>query len=480
MPDNPQFDLIVIGAGPGGYVAAIRAAQLGMNVACVDKGTAPGDTALGGTCLNVGCIPSKALLDSSELYHMASTGLGAHGIGVGKVELDLAAMMARKDKVVAELTTGVAGLFKKNKVTAFQGTARLASPTEVAVSADGKTRTGNGGKETLSAPRILLATGSEPVPLPFADFDGKQIVSSTEALTLAKVPKHLIVIGGGAIGLELGSVWLRLGAKVTVVEMLPVIMGGPDAQIHRLALRSFTRQGMEFHLETRVTAVESKGKQMQVSAETAKGEALELKGDVVLVSIGRRPYAAGLGAREVGVAFDGQGRVTVNEAYQTNVPSIHAIGDVIAGPMLAHKASEEGIAAVERMAGLAGHMNYGAIPSIVYTWPEVAWVGRNEEELKAEGADYRVGTFPFMASGRAKAMGDTEGMVKIIADARTDQLLGVHVFGPRASDVIAEAAIAFEFGASAEDLARSVHAHPTLSEAVKEAALAVDGRAIHI
>ncbi len=470
MSEGSQFDLLVIGGGPGGYVASIRAAQLGMNVACVEKGAT-----LGGTCLNVGCIPSKALLDSSELFHLAKEGMAAHGVNVGKVALELKTMMARKDKVVKDLTTGVAGLLKKNKVARFQGTARLTSPTEVEV-----TGAGGGAGQTLRAKRILIATGSEAVPLPGAPFDGERVISSTEALSLSAVPNHLIVIGGGVIGLELGSVWRRLGAEVSVIEMLPTLLAGLDAQINRLAQRSLARQGLNFHLGTRVTAVEPKGKQVRVSAENAQGEALELKGDAVLVAIGRRPYAGGLGARELGVQFDEQGRIVVDDDYRTSVSSLFAVGDVIAGPMLAHKASEEGVAAVERMAGLPGHLNYEAIPWIVYTWPEIAWVGRSEEQLKAEGIAYRVGSYPFLANPRAKAMGETEGTVKIIADARTDRLLGVFVIGPRASDVIAEAAIAFEFGASAEDLARSVHAHPTLSEAVKEAALGVDGRAIHI
>lgn len=467
MAEETAFDLVVIGGGPGGYTAAIRGAQLGMKVACVEK-----DATLGGTCLNVGCIPSKALLDSSEFYHLAVDGLGPHGIKIPKVELDLKTMLGRKDKVVGELTKGVEGLLKKNKVTRFQGTATLTGPNEVKVA---------GGKAvTLKAEKILIATGSEPIPLPFAPFDGKNIISSTEALSLSKVPKHLIIIGGGVIGMELGSVWRRLGAEVTVVEMLPQLLGNLDAGIHRQALRSYNKQGLTTHLNTRVTAVESKGETVTVKATTAKGEELTLKGDKVLVGIGRRPYAEKLGAKEVGVAFDETGRITVNAAYQTNVPSIYAVGDVIPGPMLAHKASEEGVAAIEQMNGIPGHVNYEAIPFIVYTWPEVAWVGKSEEDLKKEGTEYKSGTFPFMATGRAKAMGTTEGQVKILADARTDRLLGVFVFGPRASDVIAEAVIAFEFGASAEDLARSVHAHPTLSEAVKEAALGVAGRTLNL
>ncbi|MEE8394728.1 MAG: FAD-dependent oxidoreductase, partial [bacterium] len=360
-------------------------------------------------------------------------------------------------------------------VAHFQGAGRIAGPTTVEVAPNG-----GGAPETLSAERILIATGSEPVPMPGHPFDGKQIIGSTEALSLDAVPGHLIVIGGGVIGLELGSVWLRLGAKVTVVEMLPQLLGSLDMQLHRLVQRSLTRQGFDIHLGTRVTDLKKKGKQITVAAENGKGEALEFKGDAVLVAIGRRPYAEALGAAEAGVTFDGQGRVRVDANFRTSVETIFAIGDVIAGPMLAHKASEEGIACVEKMAGQPGHVNYEAIPWIVYTWPEIAWVGRGEEELKAAGVEYRSGSYPFMATPRAKAMGETEGLVKVLADAKTDRLLGVLVFGPRASDMIAEAAIAFEFGGSAEDLARAVHAHPTLSEAIKEAALAVDGRAIHI
>ena len=468
MAAAEAFDLIVIGAGPGGYVAAIRAAQLGMKVACVEK-----RAALGGTCLNVGCIPSKALLESSELYQQAREKLGDHGVQVGSVKLDLKTLMARKDKVVGELTRGVAGLLKKNKVTAVQGTARLVSPTEVEVS-------GEGAPRRLSAPRILIATGSDAATLPGVAFDGKQIVSSTEALELTKVPKHLIVIGGGVIGLELGSVWLRLGAQVTVVEMLPKLLGPLDAQITAQAQRILARQGFTFHLGTRVTGVERNGAQVSVAAQSATGESLSLKGDVLLVAIGRRPYADGLGAQEVGVKLDERGRIAVDADWRTSVPSIYAIGDVIAGPMLAHKASEEGVACVERMAGQHSHVVYEAIPWIVYTWPEIAWVGYGEEELKAQGREYRVGTHPFLATPRAKTMGETDGLVKVIADAKTDRLLGVLIIGPRASEMIAEAALAMEFGASAEDLAIASHAHPTLSEAIKEAALAVDKRAIHL
>jgi len=469
MADAETYDLVVIGAGPGGYVASIRAAQLGLKVACVEK-----RATLGGTCLNVGCIPSKALLDSSEHYLLAKEGLAAHGVKVGSVALDLKTMMARKDKVVGDLTGGIAMLFRKNKVTRVEGTARIVAPDAVEVTPP------KGKKETLSAKALLIATGSEPIPLPAAPFDGKRIVSSTEALALPKVPRRLIVIGGGVIGLELGSVWNRLGAEVTVVEMLPTLLGTLDRQMEKLARRTLGRQGLTFHLGTRVTAVETKRSQVQVLAEDGDGKGVELTGDTVLVAIGRRPYTEGLGAAEAGVEFDERGRIRTDAAFRTSVPSIYALGDAVAGPMLAHKASEEGIAFAETLAGQHGHVNYEAIPWIVYTWPEIAWVGRGEEELKAAGQEYRVGTYPFQANPRAKTMGDTDGMVKILADARTDRLLGVLVIGPRASDVIAEAALAFEFGASAEDLARAVHAHPTLSEAVKEAALGVDKRQIHL
>ena len=469
MASENQFDLVVIGGGPGGYVAAIRGSQLGMKVACVEKGQT-----LGGTCLNVGCIPSKALLDSSEFYHMAETGFEAHGIGVGKLSLNLKTMMGRKDKVVQDLTSGIAGLFKKNKVTRFEGTGRLKSANEVEISS------GKGKSEVIRGERILIASGSVPVEIPAFPFDGKQVISSTEALSLPGVPKHMIVIGGGVIGLELGSVWMRLGAKVTVIEMLPQLLGNLDSGINRLAQRTLAKQGMIFHLETQVTAVKPGGKEVTVEAKTAKGEELKLKGDVVMVSVGRKPYTEGLGTKELGIALDGGGRIVVNERFQTNVPSVYAIGDVITGPMLAHKASEEGVAAVEMMAGHPGHVNYEAIPFIVYTWPEIAWVGRSEEELKAAGIEYNVGTYPFLATPRAKAMGETEGQVKILADKKTDRLLGVFVIGPRASDVIAEASLAFEFGGSAEDIGRAIHAHPTLSEAVKEAALGVSKSAIHI
>ena len=464
-----RFDLAILGAGPGGYVAAIRGAQLGMRVAVVER-----DAALGGTCLNVGCIPSKALLDSSELYSTLGTGLAAHGITVSGLGLDVPAMMARKDKVVRGLTQGVAGLLKKNGVTHIVGTGRLAAPDRVVV-------TGSEGERTLEATRILLATGSEPTPLPALPFDGERIVSSTEALAFARVPARLLVVGAGAVGLELRSVWSRLGAEVTVVEFLDAIVPAMDRGMGTELRRALERQGLAFRLATEARAAEPTASGVRVTlAARQSGETTALEADVVLVAVGRRPYTAGLGVHELGVAFDAQGRIGVNDRFETSVPGVFAIGDVIRGPMLAHKAEEEGIAAVEGMAGTPAHVNYEAIPNVVYTWPELASVGCSEEEAQARGLSVSVGRFPFLANGRARCMNETEGSVKVIADARTDRLLGLHILGPRASDLIAEAAVAIEFGASAEDLARAVHAHPTLPEAVKEAALAVAKRAIHI
>jgi dihydrolipoamide dehydrogenase len=461
MPD--AFDLVVIGAGPGGYVAAIRAAQLGMRVACVEK-----DAALGGTCLNVGCIPSKALLDSSELYRQARRGLAVHGVKAAGVDLDLPVMMARKERVVRGLTQGVAGLFKKNGVESIRGNARIAGPGRVDV-----------GGRIVAARRILIATGSEAMPLRGLAFDGERIVSSTEALSLAKVPERMLVVGAGAVGLELGSVWSRLGTRVTVVEFMDAIVPGMDRGMTMQLRRALERQEIAFRLETSATAAERTAGGVRVTLES-KGQRADEEADVVLVAIGRRPYLDGLGAREAGVALDERGRIAVSARYETSVPGIFAIGDAIPGPMLAHKAQEEGVAAVELMAGVAGHVNYDAIPSVVYTWPELASVGMSEEDAARRGVAVAVGTFPFMANGRARCLGETDGGVKIVADAKTDRILGVHILGPRASDLIAEAALAIEFGASAEDVARAVHAHPTLPEAVKEAALAVAKRAIHI
>jgi dihydrolipoamide dehydrogenase len=464
MPD--KFDLIVIGSGPGGYVAAIRAAQLGMRVACVEK-----DDSLGGTCLNVGCIPSKALLDSSEHYFNLRHGMESHGIKIGGLELDLAAMLARKDKVVKTLTTGIKGLFRKNKVERFTGTGRLAGGGKVVV--DG------GEKVELQADNILIATGSAPIELKDLPFDGKHIVSSTEALCLEKVPGELLVIGAGAIGLELGSVWNRLGAHVEVIEFMDRIVPGMDVAVGKQLQKSLEKQGIAFQLKTTAKSAKIGNGKVEVTLDS-EGKSGKRTCDVVLVAVGRKPYTDGVGLDKAGVAVDERGRIKVDAHYKTNVAGVWAIGDVIAGPMLAHKAEEEGIAAVERMAGQAGHVNYDAVPAVVYTWPEFASVGMTEEAAREKHGEVNVGSFPFMANGRAKCMDDTEGLVKIIADAKSDRVLGVHILGPRASDLIAEAAVAMEFGASAEDIARSVHAHPTLPEAVKEAALAVGKRAIHI
>jgi dihydrolipoamide dehydrogenase len=461
--------LIIIGAGPGGYVAAIRAAQLGMKVACVEK-----RSSLGGTCLNVGCIPSKALLDSSELYHLARERLGRHGIKVAGLGLDLAAMLDRKNKVVKSLTDGVRFLFRKNKIETLSGTGRLTSPTAVQV-------TGSEGPFTeLDAGHILLATGSEPSPLPFLPFDGKKIVNSTDALCFEKVPEHLVVVGGGYIGLELGSVWKRLGSRVTVIEFLPRIVPMADVEIGDLLKRSLVNQGLEFHLETKVTGAQVEGARVTVTAETKDAKTLSVACDKVLVAVGRRPYTEELNLEAVGVRVEAKsGKVPVDDRFRTNIPTISAIGDLIQGPMLAHKAEDEGIAFSEILAGKPGHVNYDAIPSVIYTWPEMASVGITEERAREQGLQYRVGKFPFVANGRAKAMDETEGLVKVLADAETDRVLGVHIIGPRASDMIAEAVTTMEFAGSAEDIARICHAHPTLSEALREAALAVDKRAIH-
>ena len=472
MADS-RFDLVVIGGGPGGYVAAIRAAQLGMSVACVEK-----RDRLGGTCLNIGCIPSKALLQSSEKYEEAQHTLAAHGVKLKSVELDLATMMARKDKVVDDLTKGVGFLFKKNKVVHIQGEGRITGPTQVTVNATGN---GAGAAQTIDTKTILIATGSESTPLPGVEIDEKAIVSSTGALGLDKVPEHFVVVGGGYIGLEMGSVWRRLGSAVTVIEFLDRITPGLDAEIGRQLQRALGKQGFQFKLSTKVTKAQKTNKGITLTVEPAAGGAPEtIKCDVVLVAIGRRPYADKLGAKEVGVAFDDKGRIKTDGHFRTSVPSIYAIGDVIAGPMLAHKAEEEGVAATEFMAGQKPHVNYDAIPAVVYTWPEVASVGKTEEELKAAGVAYKVGKFPFSANARARCNADTEGMVKMIADAKTDRVLGCHIIGPDAGTMIAELALAIEFSASSEDIARTCHAHPTLNEAVKEAALAVAGRTLNL
>ena len=459
------YDVIVIGAGPGGYVCAIRAAQLGLKVACVEK-----RATLGGTCLNVGCIPSKALLQSSEDFDHAAHGLSDHGVIVENVRLDLTRMQARKAEVVGANVKGVEFLFRKNKVTWLKGTGRIVAAGQVDV--DGTIHT---------AKHIVIATGSESTPLPGVIVDEKRIVTSTGALELDAVPKHLVVIGAGVIGLELGSVWRRLGAEVTVIEFLPRIVPSLDTEVATAFQRILAKQGLKFRLGSKVTAATPTETGVSLTVEPAKGGPAEtLEADIVLLAIGRRPYTEGLGLEAAGVALDERRRIKTDAHFATNVPGIYAIGDAIAGPMLAHKAEDEGVALAERLAGQAGHVNYDVIPSVVYTWPEVAAVGQTEEELKAAGIAYKVGKFPFLANGRARAMGSTDGFVKVLSDKTTDKLLGAHILGPDAGTLIAELALAMEFGASAEDIARTCHAHPTLNEAVKEAALAVDGRALHI
>jgi dihydrolipoamide dehydrogenase len=460
-----RYDVVIIGAGPGGYIAAIRAAQLGLRTACVES-----RATLGGTCLNIGCIPSKALLQSSEKLVEARHGLGEHGIRVGEVFVDLASMMGRKDKVVTTLTRGVEFLFRKNKIDWLKGKGRITAPGRVVVAGS------DGDSHEIEATSIIIASGSENTPLAGVAIDEQRIVSSTGALALDRVPERLVVIGGGYIGLELGSVWQRLGARVTVVELLDHIAPTMDRELGTTLQRILARSGIEFRLGARVAGVR----------ETAGGLSLEVEGgedlaaDVVLVAIGRRPYTEGLGLDAVGVARDEHARIVVDDGFTTNIPGIYGIGDVIRGPMLEHKAAEEGVALAERLAGQRASVDYDAIPAVIYTWPEVASVGRTEEELKAAQMSYRVGKFPFTANPRARTNGYTEGFVKILAESATDRVLGIHIIGPDAGTLIAEAVLAKEFGASAEDIARTCHAHPTLGEALKEAALAVDGRAIHI
>jgi dihydrolipoamide dehydrogenase len=463
MPAN-EHDLVVIGAGPGGYVAAIRAAQLGLNVACVEK-----ESALGGTCLRIGCIPSKALLESSELYQEAQAKLTDHGIRLAGVELDLPAMLNRKDKVVTTLTKGVEGLFKKNKVTRYLGHARITSPGRVEVNAEP-------GPVELKARHIIIATGSKPTTLPGVQLDYDRIATSTEALGYPQVPKHLIVIGAGYIGLELGSVWRRLGAKVTVLEFLPRILAGMDDELATEGQKIFQKQGLEFRLGAKV--VSARVEQGECVVECEGGEPVRC--DRVLLAVGRTPNTDNLGLENAGIQLDSKGRIQVNESFETSAPGIYAIGDVIGGAMLAHKAEEEGIACVERIVTGHGHVDYNSIPGVVYTEPEIASVGRTEEQLKAGNVAYKKGVFPFLANGRARALNKMEGRVKVLTDATTDRVLGVHIIGPRAGDLIAEAAVAMAFGASGEDIARCSHAHPTLAEALKEAALAVGNRALHI
>jgi dihydrolipoamide dehydrogenase len=464
-----SFDSIVIGSGPGGYVCAIRAAQLGLKTAIVEK-----EKTFGGTCLNVGCIPSKALLHASELYEEAGHSFGKMGIGVGKPVLDLPAMMRFKDEGVDGNVKGVAFLLKKNKVESFLGTGRIAAPGRVEVS-------GANGKQVLTARSIVIATGSDVARLKGIAIDEKRIVSSTGALVLDKVPERLLVVGAGVIGLELGSVWRRLGAQVIVVEFLDRILPGMDSDVCRQFQRMLEKQGIVFKLSSKVAAIDSSGNRLKARVEPAAGGTPEtIEADVALIAVGRVPFTQGLGLDVAGVKTDDRGRVVVDKHFASNVPGIHAIGDVIAGPMLAHKAEEEGVAVAEILAGQAGHVNYDVIPNVIYTYPEVASVGKSEDELKAAGIAFNVGKFPFTANGRAKANMRTDGFVKILAHAKTDRVLGVHIVGADAGNMIAEAAIAMEFGAAAEDIARTCHAHPTLPEAVKEAALAVGKRAIHI
>ncbi len=469
-----QYDLIIIGSGPGGYVAAVRAAELGLKVACVEK-----SSRLGGVCLNVGCIPSKALLDSSEHFDQAKKYFAAHGIQTGEITLDLAAMMARKETVVETLTDQVQTLLRRHKVDIIHGSARLVAKESIEVSP------GNAGFQpalsadkavnvpiTLQSKSILLATGSEPIVVPGLEFDGEHIICSTDALSLDKVPEHLVIVGGGYIGLELGSVWNRLGTKVTVVEMLPNIAAALDRQVGRTLHRLLAKQGMEFLVNTKVSHAEVSGDTVNVTLESEDQES-SLACDKLLVAVGRRPLTQNLGLEELGISLDRAGRVAVDERYCTNIPAIYAIGDIIQGPMLAHKASAEGRATVECIAGLPGEVNYDTIPAIVYTWPEVASVGLTEEQLQERNIPYHAGNFPFAGVGRALCMGEKDGFMKILAHQKTDRVLGIHIIGPRASDLIAECVLAMEFGASSEDIARTVHGHPTLAEGLQEAAMSI-------
>jgi len=464
-----SYDLVVIGTGPGGYVCAIRAAQLGLNVAVVEKRKAHG-----GTCLNVGCIPSKALLHASELFEEANDGFAAMGIEAN-AKLDLSKMMGFKDEAVEGNTQGIEYLFKKNKITAYHGAGRIAGPGKVAVKGE------DGNATELEAKSIVIATGSDIIRLPGIEVDEKRVVSSTGALELPEVPAKMLVVGGGIIGLELGSVWRRLGSEVQVVEFLDRITPGMDAEVSKQFMRILKKQGIDFTLGHKVTGVDTSGNRLKATIEPADGgEAQQVEADVVLVAVGRAPFTEGLGLDDVGIETDKKGRITVDQHYKTSADGIYALGDVITGPMLAHKAEDEGVAVAEIIAGQSGHVNYDVIPDVIYTYPEVAKVGQTEEELKEAGIEYRSGKFPFTANGRAKSNRQTDGFVKVLADAKTDRVLGVHIVGPDAGNMIAEAAVLMEFSGSAEDLARTCHAHPTLTEAVKEAALAVDGRALHM
>ena len=465
-----MYDVIVIGSGPGGYVAAIRCAQLGMKTALVEK-----YSTLGGTCLNVGCIPSKALLDSSEHYHNASHTFTTHGIELKDLKVNLGQMINRKNEVVKQNTDGIQFLMKKNKIEVHQGLGSFVNNTTVKVTKE------DGSSTEIQSKNIIIATGSKPSSLPFIKLDKDRVITSTEALNLKEIPKHLVVIGGGVIGLELGSVYARLGAKVSVVEFMDSIIPTMDRTMGKELQKSLKKIGFEFYLKHKVTSVENKGKEVTVKADNGKGEIVEISGDYVLVSIGRRPYTDGLNAEAAGVKITERGQIEVNDHLQTNVPNIYAIGDVVKGAMLAHKAEEEGVFVAETLAGQKPHINYNLIPGVVYTWPEVASVGYTEEQLKEKGIKYKTGKFPFMASGRARASMDTDGLVKVLADAETDEILGVHMIGPRTADMIAEAVVAMEYRASAEDISRMSHAHPTYTEAFKEACLAAtDNRALHV
>lgn len=466
-----QYDVIVIGSGPGGYVAAIRCAQLGLKTAIVEK-----YSTLGGTCLNVGCIPSKALLDSSEHFYNAAHTFKTHGINLKDLQVDLAQMIARKNTVVQENTSGIAFLMKKNKITTYTGTGSFLDKNTISI------KNAEGKEETITSSNVIIATGSKPSVLPFLPVDKKRIITSTEALNLPEVPKHLIVIGGGVIGLELGSVYARLGAKVTVVEFMDAIIGTMDKTLSKELQKTLTKLGFEFLLGHKVTGATVKGKKVTVTADSPKGEKVTLEGDYCIVAVGRTAYSEGLGLDKIGITLEERGKkIPVNEHLETSVPGVYAIGDVINGAMLAHKAEEEGVYVAERIVGQKPHINYNLIPGVVYTWPEVASVGYTEEQLKEQGRKYKTGSFPFKASGRARASMDVDGLVKVLADADTDEILGVHMIGPRAADMIAEAVVAMEFRASAEDIGRISHAHPTYTEAFKEAALAAtENRALHI
>jgi len=471
------YDIAVIGAGPGGYVAAIRAAQLGFSVVAIDDfRRAGGKASLGGTCLNVGCIPSKALLESSENYERVTHKLAAHGITVGEARMDVATMLARKDKIVEQFTGGIAGLFRRHKVASLHGTGRIVATgaaTRIEV-------TGGGEPQAVEAKHVIIATGSVPRALPFAPFDNDRILDNAGALALAEVPKRLGVIGAGVIGLEMGSVWRRLGADVIVLEALPGFLMAADEQVAKEALKVFTRDlGLVIKTGVKVAAVNRRAETVEVEYEEAGGT-VKAEFDRLIVAVGRAPNTAGLGAQEVGLKLDARGFIEVDEHCRTNLPGVYAIGDVVRGPMLAHKASEEGVAVAERIAGQASHVNLDHIPWVIYTSPEIAWVGRTERQLQDAGIEYRAGQFPFMANGRARALGEPAGFVKMLADARTDRILGVHMIGPYASELISEAVVAMEFDASSEDIARIVHAHPSLAEAIHEAALAVDKRPLNI